>query len=57
MRSRFVEHMPTGLVLTYRDGAGLEAELLVTLDVFEMLQRLTLKFFLRSTSASTTCGC
>ncbi len=49
--------MPTGLVLTYRDGAGLEAELLVTLDVFEMLQRLTLKFFLRSTSASTTCGC
>ena len=38
--SRFVEHMPTGLVLRYRGDAGLEAELLVTLDVFEMLQRL-----------------
>jgi serine/threonine protein kinase len=39
-RSRFVEHMPTGLVLRYHGDAGLEAELLVTLDVFEMLQRL-----------------
>jgi serine/threonine protein kinase len=39
-RSRFVEHMPTGLVLRYVGDAGLEAELLVTLDVFEMLQRL-----------------
>lgn len=39
-RSRFVEHMPSGLVLRYRGDAGLEAELLVTLDVFEMLQRL-----------------
>jgi hypothetical protein len=39
-RSRFVEHMPTGLVLRYEDKAGLVAELLVSLDVFEMLQRL-----------------
>jgi hypothetical protein len=39
-RSRFVEHMPSSLVLTYRDDAGLTAELLVTLDVFEMLARL-----------------
>lgn len=38
-RSRFVEHMPTGLVLSYRDK-GLDAELLVSLDVYEMLQRL-----------------
>ena len=39
-QSRFVEHMPTGLVLLYRGDAGLEAELLITLDVLEMLQRL-----------------
>lgn len=38
-RSRFVEHMPTGLVLCYHDK-GLDAELLVSLDVYEMLQRL-----------------
>ena len=38
-RSRFVEHMPTGLVLRYQD-TNLEAELLVSLDVYEMLQRL-----------------
>jgi hypothetical protein len=38
-RSRFVEHMPTGLVLRYQD-ANLDAELLVSLDVYEMLQRL-----------------
>ncbi|WP_295639271.1 protein kinase [uncultured Methylibium sp.] len=38
-RSRFVEHMPTGLVLRYRDK-NLHAELLVSLDVYEMLQRL-----------------
>lgn len=38
-RSRFVEHMPTGLVLRYQ-GTGLDAELLVSLDVYEMLQRL-----------------
>jgi serine/threonine protein kinase len=39
-RSRFVEHMPTGLVLRYQDQAGLIAELLVSLDVYEMLRRL-----------------
>jgi serine/threonine protein kinase len=39
-RSRFVEHMPTGLVLRYESGTGLVAELLVSLDVYEMLQRL-----------------
>ncbi|KYF75617.1 hypothetical protein BE17_48155 [Sorangium cellulosum] len=39
-RSRFVEHMPTGLVLRYADTAGLDAELLVSLDVYEMLRRL-----------------
>jgi len=38
--SRFVEHMPSGLVLRYEDKAGLGAELLVSLDVYEMLQRL-----------------
>ncbi|NTX13533.1 protein kinase [Myxococcus sp. CA056] len=38
-RSRFVEHMPTGLVLRYQDK-GLAAELFVSLDVYEMLQRL-----------------
>jgi hypothetical protein len=38
-RSRFVEHMPTGLVLRYQSKA-LDAELLVSLDVYEMLQRL-----------------
>jgi len=31
-RSRFVEHMPTGIVLRYEDDkAGLNAELLVSL--------------------------
>lgn len=38
-RSRFIEHMPTGLVLRYQDK-NLDAELLVSLDVYEMLQRL-----------------
>lgn len=38
--SRFVEHMPTGLVLRYEDKAGLNAELLISLDVYEMLRRL-----------------
>jgi hypothetical protein len=37
--SRFVEHMPTGLLLRYRNES-LNAELLVSLDVYEMLQRL-----------------
>ena len=39
-RARFVEHMPSGLVLRYRGIAGAEAELPVGLDVFEMLERL-----------------
>ncbi|HJL02365.1 MAG TPA: protein kinase [Polyangiaceae bacterium LLY-WYZ-15_(1-7)] len=38
--ARFVEHMPTGLVLTYQGAAGNEAELRIDLDVFEMLERL-----------------
>jgi len=38
--ARFVEHMPAGLVLRYEDKTGLVAELLVSLDVYEMLQRL-----------------
>lgn len=38
-RSQFVEHMPTGLVLRYQTE-DIEAELLVSLDVYEMLQRL-----------------
>jgi hypothetical protein len=39
-RTRFVEHMPSGLVLCYRGEAGNAAELLINLDIFEMLQRL-----------------
>lgn len=39
-RSRFVEHAPSGLVLRYQDQGRLVAELLVSLDVLEMLQRL-----------------
>lgn len=38
--SRFVEFMPTGLVLRYEDKTGLAAELFISLDVYEMLQRL-----------------
>ena len=38
-RFRFVERMPTGLMLRYQD-ANLDAELFVSLDVYEMLQRL-----------------
>lgn len=38
-RSRFVEKMPTGLALRYQDK-NLDAELLVSLDMYEMLQRL-----------------
>ncbi|MEW6733542.1 MAG: protein kinase [Acidobacteriota bacterium] len=40
VRARFVEHMPTGLVLHYNSDVGNNAELIVTLDIFEMLQRL-----------------
>lgn len=38
-RARFVEHMPDALVLRF-DDQGNEAELVLNLDVFEMLDRL-----------------
>lgn len=38
--ARFVEHMPAGLVLQYRSATGIEAELQIDLDVFEMLSRV-----------------
>lgn len=41
-KARFIEHLPTGLLLTF-SGAGVGAvtsELVINLDVFEMLQRL-----------------
>jgi hypothetical protein len=38
-RARFVEHMPDALVLCF-DDQGNEAELVINLDVFEMLDRL-----------------
>jgi len=45
-RARFVEHLPDTLVLSYtavpvdQGEAGIDAELPINLDVFEMLQRL-----------------
>jgi serine/threonine protein kinase len=41
-RARFVEHLPTGLVLRFaHEAEGVEpAELLINLDMFEMLERL-----------------
>jgi hypothetical protein len=39
-RARFVEHMPSGLILRYRGATGTKAELLIGLDVLEMLERL-----------------
>ncbi len=39
-RARFVEHLPSGLVLRYSGPTAGEAELRVNLDVFEMLERL-----------------
>ncbi|QDU76843.1 Serine/threonine-protein kinase PrkC [Bremerella volcania] len=39
-RARFVEHMPTSLILSFHSEAGLVASLDVNLDVFEMLYRL-----------------
>ena len=39
-RARFVEHMPSGLALRYVGATGNQAEMLVNLDVFEMLERL-----------------
>jgi hypothetical protein len=41
-KARFVEHLPTGLLLTFQgQGAGaISSELIINLDVFEMLVRL-----------------
>lgn len=39
-RAKFIEHMPTGLLLRYAGGSDNDADLVVTLDVFEMLHRL-----------------
>jgi hypothetical protein len=38
-RARFVEHMPDSLILRF-DDQGSQAELVINLDVFEMLDRL-----------------
>jgi len=38
--SPYLEHSPTSLLLRYSDGTGLQAELVINLDVFEMLDRL-----------------
>lgn len=38
--SPYLEHAPSALVLRYSDGSELQAELLINLDVFEMLDRL-----------------
>lgn len=40
--ARFIEHLPTGLVLEYRGQAAgaVSSDLIINLDVFEMLQRL-----------------
>ena len=46
VKPRFVEHLPTGLLLRYQGTgmgagvAGISSELIVNLDVFEMLVRL-----------------
>jgi serine/threonine protein kinase len=39
-QSPYLEHAPSGLILRYADDTGLRAELVITLDVFEMLERL-----------------
>jgi serine/threonine protein kinase len=39
-RSPYLEHAPDGLVLRYLDDTDLKAELIITLDVFEMLECL-----------------
>ncbi|MCP5524508.1 MAG: protein kinase [Verrucomicrobiales bacterium] len=38
--SPYLEHGPNALVLRFRDGSDLQAELVINLDVFEMLDRL-----------------
>ena len=40
MNSLFIEHSPQSLLLKYQDETGLNAELDLNLDLFEMLQRL-----------------
>lgn len=39
-RARFVEHLPSGLLLQYQGAYQNDAQLVINLDVFEMLQRL-----------------
>lgn len=39
-RARFVEHLPSGLVLKHRGDNQNDAELVINLDIFEMLHRL-----------------
>jgi serine/threonine protein kinase len=38
--SPYIEHSPTALLLRFSDGEDLQAELVINLDVFEMLDRL-----------------
>jgi serine/threonine protein kinase len=38
--SQYIEHAPTALILRYSDGTDLQAELILNLDVYEMLDRL-----------------
>jgi len=38
--ARFVEHLPTGLLLRYQGTGSISSELIINLDVFEMLVRL-----------------
>ncbi|MFL9777821.1 methylation-associated defense system protein kinase MAD6 [Vibrio cyclitrophicus] len=40
MNSQFIEHSPQSLLLKYQDETGLNAELDLDLDLFEMLQKL-----------------
>ncbi len=42
--ARFVEHMPAGLLLTYRGEGGVVAELRINLDIFEMLERFNVGY-------------
>ncbi len=39
-KSPYLEHAPGALVLRYADATDLKAELVITVDVFEMLERL-----------------
>lgn len=42
--ARFVEHMPSALLLTYRGTGGVVAELRINLDIFEMLERFNVGY-------------